>query len=103
MPGAARAPETAAMVQAAFQGQGVPAGGAIPAPPRGFPGEGGPGFSFEELLQALRSGQISAEQVLELLAMLSGMGGGLPQGPQVPPQGIEEAFLGGGGAPPLGP
>jgi hypothetical protein len=69
--------QLAALAQAA---QGIPQSGAIPAPSAAAPGvdpEGG----LESLLMQLRTGQISAGQLLQLVAALVGQGG--PQQPQM--------------------
>lgn len=83
---------------AAGAGLGIPQPGAVP-------GSGG----LEEILNQLTSGQISAEKLLMLLALLSQGGGGQlppagpPQGagPMMGPGGPIGAAMGGGGMPPL--
>lgn len=84
--------QLAAMAQAA---QGIPQAGAIPAPAAG-PGGGG---DIQDLLLQLRSGQISAGQLLQLVAAMLGAqggGGGMPMGqaPQGPSSPIEMALAG---------
>ena len=87
-----------ALAAAARQSSGTPQKGAI----------AGDALSPDDLLLKLRSGQVSAGALLQLLAMIAGMGA---QGPgqmmQGPPQGggnpIQDAMMqggGGGGAPP---
>ena len=65
------------------------------------------GINIAELLS---SGQLSAEELLQIVAALAGVGGDVPGGgggPQAPPGGpIQQAFAGGGlpgggGQPPL--
>jgi len=75
---------------------GVPAPGAIPAA-SGADAAAAPGIA--ELLAALRSGQVSAGSLLQLLALISGLGaGGLPTaggGGAEESSPVEAAFLGG--------
>ena len=84
----------------------VAGGGAFQAPP-GIPDPrnategpgGGPSFDIAALLQ---SGDISAEEILQMVALLAGIGQGAPAGgPQLGGSPIQQAFAG-GGAPPGG-
>jgi hypothetical protein len=98
--------QLAALAQAA---QGIPQAGAIPTPADGMPdvAAAGGGSDIQDLLLRLRTGRLSAGQLLQMVAALIGQGGGAPQqgppqqaGPPQggPPQGggspIEAAFAG---------
>ena len=82
-------PELVALARQAQEQGGVPQRGTVP-----------PEEDLSSLLMQLRSGQVSAEALIELLALLSGAGGGLPgMGAGAPPgQGpgadIQAAFMG---------
>jgi len=100
MPRDAAIAQLAALAQAA---QGIPQSGAIPAPSPAAPGvdpEGG----LESLLMQLRTGQISAGQLLQLVAALVGQGGPqqpqpqMEQGPSPEEMAMMQAQGGGGGA-----
>lgn len=68
------------LAEAYRSAEGIPQEGAIPVGAPGAPGAGGIG----DLLLALRGGQVSAERLLQLLALLAGAGqapgGGQQQG-----------------------
>lgn len=78
-----------ALAQAAQQRAGIPdALPAHPAPPTG-------GQGLPDMLQALRSGQISPEVLLQMLAALAGLGVGTPGGGMMQGRGpISEAYEG---------
>lgn len=84
--------------------QGASTGRAVQGAPAPDASIGGGGAG--DILAALASGQISAEQLLALLAMLSGLGpGGLPGvgGPGPLPEGVGPAGPGGGAGQELSP
>lgn len=86
-------PQAAALSQAARGASG------IPVPDASAPAGGG-GDQLTALLEQLRSGQMSAEQLIALLTALTGLGaGGVPAAPASPNAGnpIEAAMLGLGG------
>ncbi len=96
------------MGPADFPFDGGGGGGALPSPspfvaPGGIPDPrnataGVPGTVG--LTELINSGKISAEELLQLVAALAGIGGGVPAGGAQPPgNSIEQAFASGGGAP----
>lgn len=78
------------LAEAARSAAGIPQDGAIPVGAPGALGGGG----FADLLMALRGGQVSAERLLQLLALLAGAGQAPGGGQATSP--IESALLGGG-------
>ena len=71
--------------------------GGIPDP-RGattIPGGGPP----VDILSMLRNGNLSAEELLQMVAMLAGMGGAPPTAPAQQGSEVQQAFLEGAGGP----
>jgi len=85
-------PQAYGLASAAHAAQGVPVEGA---------GLGGGAGDVQGILQALRSGQISPEQILMLLSLLSGaqppQGAAVPQGGGQGASPILAAMMAGGG------